>query len=466
VARFVITFCILALLPPLTMSITRSASAQPSLPVPNAVPPALQGPSGPPQVYPNRRGWPAPAEAYQTTQWPPDRVAQRPSDSGFQPPVQPPIRSAPAFIVFAPAETVAWVGDQQIFRGDLIGEANLILAPVLEKLPDEEIEGNREEIEAQREQIVQKLLPGVIDRKLMYLEFIRDAPQDKLDEILKNIQAKVAVALEESIFAMLEKLQKTEPEDYQELARQDNQLFRLALAMKEHNMTSLGQLERYLRSYGSSLEKQRQSFAERSLGQQKMRESIKIQPEVTHQEMLEYYRNEVQEFKVPAKARWQQLTIRFDRVRSDEVAGEAIAEMGNQIAIGGRAFWAVAKEKSHDPQAEQGGVHDWTKWGDLEVSREINKAVFSLPIGELSEIIIDGEGVHILKVLDRQAAHVTPFRDAQVDIRNRIQSRKRNEALAEYVARIHQQTPVRTIYDEPEKQGLAEPLRGRNEGRR
>ena len=87
-----------------------------------------------------------------------------------------------------PAQTVARVGDQYVFRGDLVGDANLMLAPILEKLPPEEIEKNRRDIETQREQIVERLLPGVVDRKLMYLEFLRSVPQGKLEEIQKYYQ--------------------------------------------------------------------------------------------------------------------------------------------------------------------------------------------------------------------------------------------------------------------------------------
>ena len=339
-----------------------------------------------------------------------------------------------------------------------------MLAPALEKMPPQDIERDREMIEAQREQIIQKLLSGAIDRKLMYLEFLRAAPPDKLEEILGNVQNRISDVLETALFDMLDKLETAKPENYQKLARQDNQLFRLALAMKEHNLSSLGQLDGYLRSYGSSLETQKQTFAERSLGQQQVREAVNFKPDVTHQEMLDYYRDETQEFEVPAKARWQQLTVRFGRAGGEAPAGQAIAEMGNELVLGGKPFWAVAKERSHGPQAKDGGVHDWTEWGDLEVSREINEKVFSLPVGELSRIIIDAEGVHIVEVLDRHDAHVIPFREAQIDIKTKIESRKRSAAFVAYVERLREQTPVRTIYDEHANQRVAEPPRGRSSG--
>ena len=455
------TVCVLGLLSSV-VGLTPGASAQPPSSMPNAVPPTRQSEFGAPQVYPNNRGWSPPAQAVQIPHWPPDRIAQLPGRVNSPSPAQPSTANRPQTNVFAPAQTVAWVGDQQIFRGELLGEANLIMAPALEKMQPDEIEREREAIERQREQILQKLLPGVIDRKLMYLEFLRTAPADKLEEMLENIQNRIAEVLEKALFDMLEKLHRTKPEQYQALARQDNQLFRLALAMKEHNMSSLGQLDGYLKHYGSSLEKQKESFAERSLGQQKIRDSVNFKPDVTHQEMLDYYRDENKEFEVPAQSRWQQLTIRFDRAGGKDAAGDVIAELGNEMALGGKPFWAVAQERSHGPQAKEGGVHDWTEWGDLEVSREINEAVFALPIGELSPIIIDAEGLHIVKVLDRHDAHVVPFRDAQVDIKAKIQSRKRNKAFAGYVERLRQETPFRTIYDDQTNQRLAEPPRGRS----
>ena len=367
--------------------------------------------------------------------------------------------------LFSMAETVATVGDQHIFRGDLIGDANLIMAPYLEQMTPQQIASRRRAIETQREQLVERLLQSEIDRKLMYLEFLRNVPQDKLEEIQENVQERIGEVVKKQLLEMLDKVRTAKPKDHQDLARQDNHLYRLAVTMVQQNMTSVRQLDLYLRRYGSSLDRQTQTFKERALGQERMRDSVNFRPEVTHQEMLGYYRDHLQEFEVAAKASWQQLTVRFDRLPDKVEARNRINAMGNELLLGGKQFWAVAQQQSHGTKAKNGGFHDWIEYGDLGVSREINDAVFTLPIDHLSRVIQDGEGFHIVKVLERHDRYVIPFLEAQLDIKKKIESKKRSVALAEYLEQLRERTPVWTIYDERRsQQRMAEPPRDQSYG--
>ena len=101
----------------------------------------------------------------------------------------------------------------------------------------------------------------------------------------------------------------------------------------------------------------------------------------------------------------------------------------------------MAKRSSQGPNAEQGGYHDWTEMGDLSLSRAINEAVFSLPVQQMSGIIEDFEGLHIIRVIERTEAHLIPFTEAQVEIKEKL-SEKRNKAIAEYIVRLRSPTPV------------------------
>ena len=164
--------------------------------------------------------------------------------------------------------------------------------------------------------------------------------------------------------------------------------------------------------------------------------------------MLDYYHGNQQEFLVPTRARWEQLTARFDRFSDKQACGQAIADMGNEVWLGGAQFWAVAKRRSHGTEAEQGGYHDWTSWGDLTVSRQVQEIVFSAPLNELSGIIEDAEGLHIVRVLQREETHYVPFTDAQDTIQEKLQAEKRNQEIAKYIERLRQRTPVWTAYDD------------------
>ena len=344
--------------------------------------------------------------------------------------------------LFELAETAVRVGDQYVTRGELVGDANLMLAPVLEKLSVSDVENNRKQIEAERNRLTNELLRSATERKIMYIEFLRTIPADKQQEALKQIDRRIAENFEENLYEMLDKLADPNEEQLRKLSQQDARLFRLAWTMKQKEITALGQLEKLLREYGSSLEMQQKAYGERLLGQQAMRDNIEIDPEVTHEEMLDYYQENQQEFYSPARARWQQITIRFDRFRSKEEAGQKIAQLGNELVLGGTPFWALAKRESQGPNADRGGEQDWTEWGNLQVSREINEAVFSFAINELSPIIADAEGLHIVRVLERDDDHYLSFEAAQPKISAKLKAKKRSASVIEYVAKLKERTPV------------------------
>ena len=148
-----------------------------------------------------------------------------------------------------------------------------------------------------------------------------------------------------------------------------------------------------------------------------------------------------------AKARFEALTVKTGLKRSRQKAWDLLAEMGNEV-LGGRPFAEVATSRSEGPTASQGGSFDWTTQRSL-ASKKLDEAIFSLPIGELSAIIEDGESLHIVRVIEREAAGRTPFLDAQVGIREELVIEKRRQASDDYLAKLRARTPVWTVFDDP-----------------
>ena len=91
--------------------------------------------------------------------------------------------------------------------------------------------------------------------------------------------------------------------------------------------------------------------------------------------------------------------------------------------------------------ASKGGQQDWTSRGAL-VLKEIDDAIFTLPIGELSDIIETPDGYHIIRVLERTEDNHTPFLEAQVEIKKRILDEKRKAAFDDHIAKLRKEIPV------------------------
>jgi hypothetical protein len=384
---------------------------------------------------PAPNGWPAATTLPADAGSPLAEIASLPSAAR-------PSKPSDASLLFQPAETVARIGEECIFRGDLEGDAELILATVIVKMTPQEREKNRAQLLEQKEKLVEQLLKQAIDRKLLYLDFIRSQPTEKLKDIQANIDKKIGEAFDEDLLAMVDKMKKSKEEEYGELVRQDNQLFRIALFMSQQNIPSVYELDRAMKLLGTTRRYQQQAYAERKLGQQQLYRSINTQPEIMPDEMLKYYREHEQQYLVPMRAKWERLCARFDRFPDKTACGAAIAAMGNEVMLGGAPFAAVAKRSSQTTDAEKGGFHEWTDWGDLAVSRPLHDAIFSLPLNQLSGIIEDAEGLHIIRVLERDETHMIPFTEAQVEIKKTLQSQKRSAEIAKYIERLHKRTPV------------------------
>jgi hypothetical protein len=196
-----------------------------------------------------------------------------------------------------------------------------------------------------------------------------------------------------------------------------------------------------------TLERMRKMFFERGLAQEWMRKNVGGDEEIPHAELIAWYQTHLEEYEFPARARFEVLSVKTGLKRSRTAAWDILAAMGNEV-LGGRPFADEAQSRSEGPTAAQGGGFDWTNQGSL-ASKKLDEAIFSLPIGELSAIIEDGEALHIVRVVEREAAGRTPFLDAQVGIREQLVMDKRRQASDDYLVKLRARTPVWTVFDDP-----------------
>ena len=71
---------------------------------------------------------------------------------------------------------------------------------------------------------------------------------------------------------------------------------------KRSKVESAKELDQKLRSLGSSLEREKKTFIERTLAQQWVHQQIKPNEEITYDQMLKYYKEHQSEFETPAQS--------------------------------------------------------------------------------------------------------------------------------------------------------------------
>ncbi len=333
--------------------------------------------------------------------------------SGPQQPVNmvtPQSPGAPAAHRMDAAMIIARVGPDVILASDMVGRFKQLQSAIEAGVPKAQLDDFRKELAAE--------LKNMTDSKLLFLEATKTIPADPL----KDIKAKI-----------LEQFDTANVKDMMERAK----------------VSSKAELDAKLRTVGTSLDRRREAFFEMSVARMWLSQSVKTKP-VEFPQIFAYYQDNLTKFDHPAEARWEQITVDSGKFTSKAEAYDAICHMGNDI-LQGKPFAEVAKAASQGPTANKGGVRDWTTQGSLK-STTLDGAIFSLPIGRMSQVIEDEDNFHVIRVLERKDAGRTSFSDAQSEIRTTLKndlSKKENE---EYLSKLRQKTPVWTVFDDLDQQ--------------
>ncbi|HEY1600584.1 MAG TPA: peptidylprolyl isomerase [Pirellulales bacterium] len=330
------------------------------------------------------------------------------------------------------ARQIARVGPEVIQDYEVSTYVNEVLEHNASKIPPNQLETVRNKLTRDR-------LNNLIEVKLALVDAQRKVPPEALPKIMQSLE-----------------------QDFE-----GKEVKKKIAALK---LKSRAELEAKMRERGSSLDRERQAFVEQQLAFGWIAQQTKTKHEATHEDMLAYYLQHLEDYSFNAKARWEEIRLRVANFPSREAARRALGDLGNAI-IHGANFAELARTKSQGPTAADGGQYDWTTQGSL-ASDLTDEALFSLPIGRMSQILDDGRSatVSIVRVLERKEAGREPFTEVQSEIKDKLavaHSVKDKIKLHEYMEKLRADTPVWTIYDEqlaPDAEANAQNRPQQNDG--
>jgi peptidyl-prolyl cis-trans isomerase D len=165
-------------------------------------------------------------------------------------------------------------------------------------------------------------------------------------------------------------------------------------------------------------------------------DTAKLQSEaqVSQQDLQSYYDQHRDEFRMPEQVNVRQILIKTPLPGSDgkvDQKGVDAAQKKAQDVLaqlkGGAKFEDLAKKYSEDPSSKDGGSVGWIKRGGFPVP-EVDKAAFSLAKGGTSDVINAGYAFVILRVDDKQDAHVKTLAEVKDQIEPIIKQQKAQQA--------------------------------------
>lgn len=121
---------------------------------------------------------------------------------------------------------------------------------------------------------------------------------------------------------------------------------------------------------------------------------------VTQQEIEAYYKANKDEFRQNARASVRMAVLEKAVTAEDSAAARARAEALREEILAGGDFEEIARRESADPgSAAQGG--DLGTFSRGQMVQPFDQAVFSLPIGQVSEPVLTQFGYHLIRVESR-----------------------------------------------------------------
>ena len=132
---------------------------------------------------------------------------------------------------------------------------------------------------------------------------------------------------------------------------------------------------------------------------------------VSDDELKALYQQNIQQYEVPNRVHAEHILFLTVGGKTDAEIEEIKKKAEDVLAQARKKsanFEELAKKYSEDPGSKtKGGDLGWILQG--QTVPEFEKAAFSLNKGEMSGLIRTQYGFHIIKVLDKETAHTTPF---------------------------------------------------------
>jgi len=133
-------------------------------------------------------------------------------------------------------------------------------------------------------------------------------------------------------------------------------------------------------------------------------------------ELRAYYNENIEQYRVQNRARVSHILLKTTGMTDSEVAEveKKAQDLLTRIRRGAK-FEDMARQFSEDEANKaKGGDLDWIVPG--QTVPEFEQAAFSLPIGQVSDLVKTSYGFHIVKVAERQPARTQSFEEVRASI--------------------------------------------------
>jgi parvulin-like peptidyl-prolyl isomerase len=223
-------------------------------------------------------------------------------------------------------------------------------------------------------------------------------------------------------------------------AIKDEEVMTVVQDMLAKNNVSLDDYIKKLAAEGNSLEAVKKEIKSQMLRMRLLRREVQSKIIITDEEIGQYYNQHREEYEGKESARIRQIFL----PAAADAGHEARERTKNQMLdlrsriVKGESFEALAAQYSKGPAAAQGGDIGYVERGVIVPG--VDKAAFTLPVGQLSDVIETELGYHLIVVADKRGAGLKPLEIVRNEIKARIEEEKLAKKFEEWIEELRKQS--------------------------
>jgi peptidyl-prolyl cis-trans isomerase D len=164
-------------------------------------------------------------------------------------------------------------------------------------------------------------------------------------------------------------------------------------------------------------------------------DQVRAEAQVSDAELRQYYAQHLSDYRVPDRVKVAHILFKTTGKTPAEIATlEKTAKNVLAQIRAGANFGDLAKKYSEDSSAANGGEIGWITRG--QTVKAFEDAAFSMKPGEVSGLVKTEYGIHIIKVEDKQTAHLQTFDEVKDAIRTELEKQRLEDAQQKLAAEL------------------------------
>jgi parvulin-like peptidyl-prolyl isomerase len=156
------------------------------------------------------------------------------------------------------------------------------------------------------------------------------------------------------------------------------------------------------------------------------------------------YEKDIARFRVPPTARIRMIALEFARFPKREEAHRLALALLRRLKIEPGSFAELAREYSHDANAELGGL--WENVTKSSLIDPLDKTVFGMKPGETSGVVKTVLGCHIIRMEKLEPERTVPLAGAAATITRSLQETRARAEIKAWIERLKAQSYIE-IFD-------------------